>query len=317
MMEDDDLLEEFTIEALELLDDAENGLLQIEKGAHVKDHYNCIFRSLHSLKGASGMMGVDKLQKYVHQIETNFSSQSNHGSIQKVTINYFLSGVDQMRSFLNGNLENLDVNSLVYPKEVIEEEEEKSKVEDNPKNITPTPQLTLGKVYIIDDEPEIVQIISEQLEDMDLTIQEFIDTDALIAKLDSEEELPHLIISDFQMPKMDGEALLEYVNKNYKPIPFLYISAFLDKELVIKLFDMGAVGFIDKPFDSEDLMRKVKSALYKSQSSRLLDLTIEALLSNFGDVEELLQKSGKKQILKLIRDDLKQILEQRKILQQL
>ena len=83
-MEKNDLLKEFTIEALKLIGDVERGFLKIEKRECFSDQYNLILRSFNSLKGSSGMIEADKLKHYVHELETNFTTEKDNSNISEV-----------------------------------------------------------------------------------------------------------------------------------------------------------------------------------------------------------------------------------------
>ena len=57
-------IREFKNEALELLDEAEQSLLSLEKGGDFSKTYAAVFRVFHSLKGGAGMLGLQELQSH-------------------------------------------------------------------------------------------------------------------------------------------------------------------------------------------------------------------------------------------------------------
>lgn len=63
----------------------------------------------------------------------------------------------------------------------------------------------------------------------------------------------HLLITDLNMPKMDGFELLTHMNNDYKSVPIIVMSAFATPEIKDKVRNMGATLFIPKPFSFEDL----------------------------------------------------------------
>ena len=93
---------EFKVEATELLEHAERGLIAIDEGRPFSENYNLVFRGFHNLKGASGMMEFGDLQKHTHQLETLFVKFKEQLSIPSEYINLFLRGVDAARSLLAG-----------------------------------------------------------------------------------------------------------------------------------------------------------------------------------------------------------------------
>jgi CheY-like chemotaxis protein len=62
-----------------------------------------------------------------------------------------------------------------------------------------------------------------------------------------------LLITDLNMPKMDGFELLTHMNNDYKSVPVIVVSAFGTADIKNKVKNMGAIRFISKPFTFEDL----------------------------------------------------------------
>ncbi|HEY5282891.1 MAG TPA: Hpt domain-containing protein, partial [Polyangia bacterium] len=69
---DDDILKEFVAEAREHLATIESDLLAIEEaGANIDENrVNKVFRAAHSIKGASGFFGLEKIKELAHKAET-------------------------------------------------------------------------------------------------------------------------------------------------------------------------------------------------------------------------------------------------------
>jgi CheY-like chemotaxis protein/predicted regulator of Ras-like GTPase activity (Roadblock/LC7/MglB family) len=63
----------------------------------------------------------------------------------------------------------------------------------------------------------------------------------------------NLMITDLNMPKMDGFELLAHMNNEYPPVPIIVISAFATPDIKNKAKNLGALHFIPKPFSSNDL----------------------------------------------------------------
>jgi chemotaxis protein histidine kinase CheA len=100
-MEDSALLEEFVIESQELLDNSEDALMSLEtKGSDFEESYKVVFRSFHSLKGGSGMMGLDSLQSHLHLMEDSFERFHDDHDNLVANLDYFLQGIDVARALL-------------------------------------------------------------------------------------------------------------------------------------------------------------------------------------------------------------------------
>ena len=91
-------LEEFKVEAFEMLDESEDNLLNLEQGTDFKPNYDSLFRVFHSIKGASGMLGLLDLQKHMHHLEHLLSQVKEQSILSKELSSYLLEGVDGARS---------------------------------------------------------------------------------------------------------------------------------------------------------------------------------------------------------------------------
>lgn len=114
-------------------------------------------------------------------------------------------------------------------------------------------------VYVLDDEPEVCEVIRRILESIGIKVSCFSDPSVCLAKLRSLN--CHLLITDFKMPEMDGIELLKEVKRLAPWIPVLIISGYADIPTVVKAIKAGAVDFIEKPLEKESFVQKVKSML--------------------------------------------------------
>lgn len=119
------------------------------------------------------------------------------------------------------------------------------------------------KVLIVEDSPTIRSIIISTLEDIgDFT---FIETGSGFEALKLlPRERYDLIITDINMPDINGLELVSFVKKNdlYKNIPLFIISTEGSKQDVEKGFALGANEYIVKPFKLEELQKTVLKYLH-------------------------------------------------------
>ncbi len=71
------------------------------------------------------------------------------------------------------------------------------------------------------------------------------------------------VVSDVRMPAMSGLELLDEMKKRRMPQPVVLMTAFADVPLAVKAMKLGAVDFIEKPFDDESMISSVRAALGK------------------------------------------------------
>lgn len=129
---------------------------------------------------------------------------------------------------------------------------------------TTSRDIKMKKILIVDDEQDIVESLKFVLEAADFTCYTaFNGEDGLrLAK----EIMPDLIILDVMMPKINGykiSRLLKYDNK-YKNIPILMITARSQKEDKLIGEETGADEYITKPFELDEVVKKVEEYLGKN-----------------------------------------------------
>lgn len=73
--------------------------------------------------------------------------------------------------------------------------------------------------------------------------------------------MPDLITMDLTMPELDGVATIKQIMKLNPDVLILVISALSDKETAIEALELGAVGFLYKPFSEEQLMESIEEVL--------------------------------------------------------
>ena len=117
-------------------------------------------------------------------------------------------------------------------------------------------------ILVVDDEPRNVRILQIQLEARGYTVLTAGDgADALEIIADKP---PDLILLDINMPKVDGFEVVKRVRADKKTefIPIIMITALRDThENRIKAVEAGADDFIEKPFNSFEVMARIKSLL--------------------------------------------------------
>jgi FixJ family two-component response regulator/HPt (histidine-containing phosphotransfer) domain-containing protein len=308
-MFEDDMIEEFKIEADEMFADSEEGLLNIERGEDFDENFNSIFRSFHSLKGAAGMFGIDQLQEHMHKLETLFENQKAIGSLSKELVDYFLDGVDASKSILNGE----EVTFEYWEDRVHTQPEKDVTTPQAPQEKSPPSTITKKKgdlIYVVDDEEFLCRLLENILIDNNYEVRAFTNPLELLKSL--ENETPALILSDISMPEMSGVDLLATIRKTNKDLPVLFISAHITKKALLESMEMGASGFIEKPFEDIQVINVMQNVLQKAKAVRLLNKSINYILYQFNDLDQYLEKEGKEVVRQSLRNELKSLLELKK-----
>ncbi len=119
------------------------------------------------------------------------------------------------------------------------------------------------KILIVDDDPDVREGIAEILEaEGFLTLIAENGTDALAQ---AEEFQPDLIICDVIMPLMSGYELLKKCRQepSLALVPFIFLTAHADKEILRHGMELGADDYLIKPIDPKDLIGAIAARLRK------------------------------------------------------
>jgi len=117
------------------------------------------------------------------------------------------------------------------------------------------------KILVVDDEAQIVRLLSLRLQANNYDVVVAYDGYQCVQM--TKEENPDLILLDIKMPLGGGIKAFETLrnNTNTENIPVIFITAFPSVEIKKQVIDMGAEGFIAKPFGSEELLEKIRSII--------------------------------------------------------
>jgi len=119
------------------------------------------------------------------------------------------------------------------------------------------------KLLIIDDEEAARYGISRALASQGYELAEAENGLAALSRI--EEFRPDVIVSDINMPGMDGIALLRHVNQKPEPPLVVLITAYGSEQVAIEALRSGAHNYVSKPFDVEELRLVVAGAVDKKR----------------------------------------------------
>jgi putative nucleotidyltransferase with HDIG domain len=154
-------------------------------------------------------------------------------------------------------------------------------------------------ILVVDDEPAIRDLLTEGLKesgyDCAAAANGFEALDCLDRKRFS------LVLSDIDMPTMDGVKLLQAVREGHPDIEVVMITGVVDVEVALRAMRMGANDYLTKPFNLEEVRLTVEKALEKRRlvlenreyqknlESKVAERTVELVLKR-REIEELYEK---------------------------
>ena len=132
-------------------------------------------------------------------------------------------------------------------------------------------------VYVIDDDASVRDALSNLLESVGLYAELFGSTEEFLKA--ERPALPSCLVLDVTLPGMNGLEFQEMLTKTGNPIPIGFITAFGDIPMTSKAMKAGAVEFLAKPFQKDDLLTAIDQALAKDSAQRAVEASISALRS--------------------------------------
>jgi two-component system response regulator PilR (NtrC family) len=125
--------------------------------------------------------------------------------------------------------------------------------------------MTQPMVLVVDDEPDLVELITLTLARMQLATQSAADVAGAKKLLKSQHF--DLCLTDMRLPDGDGLDLLEWMGTHTPGVPCAVITAHGNVESAVRALKLGAFDFVSKPLDLGVLRRIVSTALKVSQSN--------------------------------------------------
>jgi FixJ family two-component response regulator len=142
-------------------------------------------------------------------------------------------------------------------------------------------------VLIVDDEKNIRLTLSVALEKLNLQVDTAVNGEEALKKL--AEKSFGLMLLDLRMPGMDGMEVLKRVPEIRPEVKVVIITAYGSIEAAVEAMKLGAVDFLQKPFDAEDVRKLVASLLdqatQKSHRGREYDNYLELALKRISKGE--------------------------------
>lgn len=171
------------------------------------------------------------------------------------------------------------------------------------------------KILIVVDDIHIAHSLSDVFELMEYDVQ--LAHDGLEGLKQIKTELPDIILSDVQMPNMDGFEFLQAVRKNRatETIPFIFLTARSERDSLRQGMMLGADDFVTKPFAAQDIVQTVEATLRKYKTRRKLPITTNIIYAVPQEVRMPLQvilgyaELMKMDIQQLSPDEIQQMFE--------
>lgn len=126
-------------------------------------------------------------------------------------------------------------------------------------------------IAVIDDAPDVLEIVSIHLGEAGYTVNEFSDAGSFLMSL--KIRTPDLIILDLKLPDADGLEICKLLkkDKNFSRIPIIMLTGKTEEVDKVLGLELGADDYITKPFSARELIARVKAVLRRGEEKDEVD----------------------------------------------
>jgi two-component system, LuxR family, response regulator FixJ len=123
-----------------------------------------------------------------------------------------------------------------------------------------------GKVYVIDDDPAMRDSLDFLLGSAGFNVRLFDSAETFLRELPDMEGA--CVVTDIRMPGIDGIELLRQLHSTsgVRKLPVIIMTGHGDVPLAVEAMKLGALDFLEKPFEDERLVRMIETALSQTGS---------------------------------------------------
>ena len=122
--------------------------------------------------------------------------------------------------------------------------------------------MNRGDILLVDDDPDLLKLISLRLTSAGYRVRTADSGEMALASIAVQR--PAAVITDLRMPGIDGLQLFEAIHRQHPAMPVIILTAHGTIPDAVNATQRGVFGYLTKPFDSQDLLQKVASALEAS-----------------------------------------------------
>jgi two-component system response regulator GlrR len=115
------------------------------------------------------------------------------------------------------------------------------------------------KILLVDDDPSLLKLLSVRLQATGLEINTANSAEQGLALIPSYR--PQVVITDLQMPEMDGLTFFNHIQEQYPTLPVIILTAHGTIKDAVSTTRQGVFGFLTKPIESKELLGLISQAL--------------------------------------------------------
>lgn len=135
--------------------------------------------------------------------------------------------------------------------------------------------MAMEKILIIDDSTKIRSLLSEMLRPLGYIVSTASDGKRGLDKALADR--PDLILLDFHLPRLSGIEVLEALQEDNYRVPVILMTAHGSESVAVQAFRLGVRDYLTKPFETEQILEVIETALTESRLRRERDQLMQRL----------------------------------------
>jgi DNA-binding response OmpR family regulator len=133
-------------------------------------------------------------------------------------------------------------------------------------------------ILIVEDEPELANIIAQQLESVGMQTQVY--HRCALALRFLKKNFANLVLLDITLPDQDGFSFLDELKRSEVNVPVIFLTGNDSEVSKVKGLDLGADDYVTKPFSAAELIARIHAVLRRAESSHDFNVTKNARISD-------------------------------------
>ncbi len=152
--------------------------------------------------------------------------------------------------------------------------------------------MSLGKILVVDDDRNLIELIRMRLETAGYDVITAVEADEAVEK--QKAEMADLAIVDLQLAQSDGISLMEELHLIVPQMPVIILTGYGSIESAVDAIKRGAHNYLIKPFEPQDLLFHIKTAIENRRLSSEIE-RLKGLLETRYNFSNIVARSDKMQ----------------------
>ena len=148
-----------------------------------------------------------------------------------------------------------------------------------------------AEILLVDDDPDLLKLISLRLSAAGYRVKSAESGEIALAHVAVNR--PAVVVTDLRMPGIDGLQLFEQINAQHPTLPVIILTAHGTIPDAVAATQRGVFGFLTKPFDPQDLLKKVAQAVTVSGEARDSGVALQGVARDAAWRAEIVTRSAK------------------------